>query len=363
MAKTEQGRELTENHRIAQVKLAERLTTWVIGVVLKAFDIRDIDASSLEISRILLPIVLQMRYISEDLSKDYTKKFRNAEVPKSQWKPFDFGFDDLEPVEAEWQIIVTVRATAKIAVKQANTSTEVAEKTAKAVAAKTQKIAQDGGRRAILHDVEFGKGPIGYARVPDANPCAFCAMLASRGVSYTKFLPDGVGLYRSDSFVASNARFIGDGKFKVHDWCGCTIEAVYDHNGKITLPGNGDELAWQWAEIAAGQKDPFAAWRRWWDSKTLPDDYEGPLETQGTVRGTRKKKQPRKHVPIAGLTREDYAKRADNLQSRLIRLDEEIAAMQATGATSRDVNLASLLHQRKAFLSRITSYKKLAATM
>lgn len=365
MAKTNRGRELTENHRIAQATLAERLVNWVIEVVLRLFKISDIDDSAIRIAEEIVPRILQYRAVSEHLSENYMIDFRDAEVPKRNRQPIDFGTDTYQPSEAVHQVIVSIRATAKIAVKQSLTSNEVTQRTAKAVAAKAQKIAQDGGRRAIIHDVEHGKGPIGYARVLDSKPCAFCAMLASRGVSYTGFLPDGTGLYRSDAFKAANSRFIGDGKFKVHDYCGCTLEPVYERAGKIRLPGIGDRLAWEWAEIAAGQPDSFKAWRRWWDSKTLPDDYEGALESEGVKRPKKKKKKTNPWVasPIVGFTKDDYLKQVADLQKRLEGVEKEIAVMKAHGAADRDVNLFSLKHQRKVLLSRIESYKKHAASM
>jgi hypothetical protein len=69
---------------------------------------------------------------------------------------------------------------------------------------------------------------IGYARVTDSDPCAFCAILASRGAVFTK-----------DSFLKKDAKFtpnedaptdLPDGfsnVAKVHNHCKCVLRPVY----------------------------------------------------------------------------------------------------------------------------------------
>jgi hypothetical protein len=61
------------------------------------------------------------------------------------------------------------------------------------------RIALDGGRTTILDTVKQDPASVGWYRVTDGRPCAFCALLASRGVVYKQ---DTVG-------------------FKAHNDCGC----------------------------------------------------------------------------------------------------------------------------------------------
>src|SRR5207344_1731444 len=63
----------------------------------------------------------------------------------------------------------------------------------------------NGGRETILRSVAEDKEALGYTRVTDGNPCAFCAMLAGRGPVYKK----------------------STGDFQAHDECGCYAEPFY----------------------------------------------------------------------------------------------------------------------------------------
>ncbi len=68
-----------------------------------------------------------------------------------------------------------------------------------------------GGRSAIEHWAQQDTRAIGWRRVSDGDPCAFCAMLVTRGV-YTSAKKAGLRA--------------SDGK-KYHPHCGCTVEVVY----------------------------------------------------------------------------------------------------------------------------------------
>ncbi|AKZ59127.1 hypothetical protein SAM23877_6082 [Streptomyces ambofaciens ATCC 23877] len=48
------------------------------------------------------------------------------------------------------------------------------------------RLAEDGGRDALADARENDPEVIGYYRKTDADPCGFCAMLASRGAAYTE---------------------------------------------------------------------------------------------------------------------------------------------------------------------------------
>lgn len=83
------------------------------------------------------------------------------------------------------------------------------------------------GARDTLDDVVArDRRVVGWMRLTQANPCWFCAMLASRGP-----------VYEGDSFDESDPRFTGKGNHKVHDGCGCMVVPMY--RGKQS----GDERA------------------------------------------------------------------------------------------------------------------------
>jgi hypothetical protein len=98
-----------------------------------------------------------------------------------------------------------------------------------------------GGREATMTLVEEDRFAAGWARVTDGDPCAFCAMLASRGPVY------------KDQQTAG---------FSAHDHCACTAVAVYDRE---SWPGLGSEFQQLWNEHIQGRysgQDALSAWRR-----------------------------------------------------------------------------------------------------
>lgn len=86
----------------------------------------------------------------------------------------------------------------------------------------------NGGRGVTDRVMKQDRKVIGFARVTDANPCALCALLASRGAVYGK-----------GSFISTDkkwklnpeaARDVPDGwtnVAKVHDNCRCMLRPVY----------------------------------------------------------------------------------------------------------------------------------------
>lgn len=85
------------------------------------------------------------------------------------------------------------------------------------------------GSRGVINNINLrDKRTIGYARVTDSDPCAFCALLASRGAVYT-----------SESFLQADQNFTPNPNgaknlpegfsdvAKVHDNCRCTLRPVY----------------------------------------------------------------------------------------------------------------------------------------
>jgi hypothetical protein len=82
----------------------------------------------------------------------------------------------------------------------------------------------DGARQQIIQTSKADPRAVGYIRTLGADPCYFCAALASRGP-----------VYEGDSFDESDARFEGPGTAKVHDSCTCGLRAVFTR-GSAEVP-------------------------------------------------------------------------------------------------------------------------------
>jgi hypothetical protein len=116
---------------------------------------------------------------------------------------------------------------------------EAKQQTTKKVAAAVVRHAQTGSRQTIHDASQQDPVALGWVRVTKAKPCAFCAMLASRGISYRPF--------KEGAFDMSNSRFSGDGDAKVHDDCGCSLKPVYFKS-----------------DAAVKRNDPYVdMWSRW----------------------------------------------------------------------------------------------------
>lgn len=372
MAHTAEGAEATEQHRLAQVAL----TAYVVSNVREAFrtevDAADIAGSFPKFVRRVLPLLLRSRRASQRLSEDYLRSFRGAElravlrrkrlrppvgdplsVPESRLRDAlvapAVGNDVsglLPPAdEVTRQLYVNGAAVVKRRIKDGKPVDEALRVGETVVASTASKMVGDGGRAVIEDEVTNRRnGAIGYCRVPDADPCPFCAMLASRGA-----------VYRSDAFEESNGIFAGDGRFKVHNGCDCTMEPVYGR--RVTdLPAGVDKLAKEWANIASGRDEPFAYWRRFKESGTLPgDERSGSLGTDDVyVRSAKQLGRERKRGDLLGSSKKEVSKmsREDKLalmrqrQERLEGLKSHLAELQARGMSVDEPGPARYVAQR-----------------
>jgi hypothetical protein len=105
------------------------------------------------------------------------------------------------------------------------------------------RIALDGGRSTIVGTVHADPVAVGFFRVTDGQPCAFCAMLAGRGV-----------VYKSAETV----------DFKAHNDCGCFGAPAFSKGQP--LPEISDRAAQVYRERGPG--DSLKAFRKAWADHT-----------------------------------------------------------------------------------------------
>lgn len=133
------------------------------------------------------------------------------------------------------QAAISLLVTGPVAVKQSLArGVDLAEamrlasgKTAGAV----YRLVANGGRDTIFNTVARDRLALGWQRVTDGHPCAFCAMLASRGPVY------------------QTAESAGEGKH-FHNGCGCHPEPVYSRDQE--WPGNARQYSDLWASSTTG---------------------------------------------------------------------------------------------------------------
>ncbi|MFM9261451.1 hypothetical protein ACKAMS_22700 [Rhodococcus sp. 5A-K4] len=128
------------------------------------------------------------------------------------------------------------------------------------------RMVAEGGRDFTQKIVELDREALGFARVTKAEPCWFCAMLASLGAVYKG----------QTSFSSTDARYTGGGTAKVHDGCQCTLEPIYDETAD--LPDRTAEFRALWDEATAGASGHEATvlFRRAYEGRTQENDPAHP---------------------------------------------------------------------------------------
>lgn len=385
MAHTKRGRDMTESHRRDQATISLSLVDVIRDLFLSMMDPGDIDRTSALFIRKALPVVLEYRSLSNETATKYLEQFRQVElealvdsaelagdpadpltIPTERLKLWttdpeeytDVDLDsDLADIESAPDIVRQLHsagaARTKKRIAKGDDPAEAIKSSAGAVAATSTRLVAEGGRRPLAREVAQGRnGAIGHARVPDANPCPFCAMLASRGA-----------VYRSDAFESSAALFSGDGKFKVHDGCGCTLEPIYGR--RITdLPPGSAELAQEWADVASGQPDPFAYWRRWRVSGTRPgEESAGAMGADGKGNASapqhgRKRATPKGRPQVSEMTREELQKALKGMYIRRAGLETELADLESRGQSVTEPGPAQAIQAQLDRVERTIKHAK-----
>lgn len=102
------------------------------------------------------------------------------------------------------------------------------------------RIALDGGRTTIIDTVHHDPVAVGWYRVTDGHPCAFCALLASRGIAYK---------------TQKRA------SFQAHNDCGCTGAPAFSADQELP------EISQTAMDVYRnrGKGPALAAFRKAWD--------------------------------------------------------------------------------------------------
>lgn len=299
----QQQRALVEQHRQAQVAnragfLAQFLAAWGL------LDIADLDRSTPNWLRIVLRLIAAFRQDSASLSLRHYRELRRLGLPNVELPMPDVEFrrSDLdalvrdtryrlrhyadhgpskpvrltrEPPRREGRqrgLIINwdradraaetaLRVTGPINIKHRISRGEDPEKAKRNAlvdaSGSASRHVNNGGRSTLLTVVQNDKVALGWIRITDANPCSFCAMLASRGP-----------VYKKQSFSESDPRFSGPGEVKVHDHCQCSVMPVFSRED--VWPGRGKEFQDLWNANIRGQysgKDALRAWRRLYEQQ------------------------------------------------------------------------------------------------
>jgi hypothetical protein len=182
---------------------------------------------------------------------------RPIKVDKFDW-PEAMSLDEVEhayrvvlrkqAVDHSTSAVKTIRANEDLTPDKAITQIEEAHASAGSLGSgMVDALGMEGGREVINTAIRRDRLVKLVARGTSADPCAFCAMLASRGF-----------VYKSEKTA-----YVGDDVEKVHINCHCFPIVRFTRESK--LPEMNAYFQEKWYEVTRGLSgsDATRAWRRW----------------------------------------------------------------------------------------------------
>jgi hypothetical protein len=239
-----QAERLAEQHRVQQVTLRAGVSRDVVALLRDLFDVDNADRTWPAIRSMLAAMTQQQHGTSATLANTY---YGQARIEAGA----DGSFLPITPAAlAEELLKVVLDATGIAAFKRAislgKTPAEALQIAGVTLSGAVSRLVLSGGRDAILGNVREDRQAVGWARLTDAHPCAFCAMLSSRG-----------GVYKTRETA----------RFQAHDHCACMPVAAWSRD-EAWLQHSRD-LYEQWQDVTQGHSgaDARRAWRRHWDNR------------------------------------------------------------------------------------------------
>lgn len=216
MARTEVGKALTEQHYTAQLKvralaLRDYFRIWPLW--------QGDDAGFKRLVEATIVLVTAHRLLSARVGASYFDAFRVAEDPGGTAHSIL-----AEPLasEGESKLADALYATGQVSVKRSLASGKSPDYAMRTALTETSGVVTnsvlEGGRGSVLRSIGSDAKALGWRRVTSGAPCAFCALLASRGAAY-----------KSEATA----------DFKAHGHCSCNAEPSYLDS---EWPGRGREF-------------------------------------------------------------------------------------------------------------------------
>jgi len=224
MARTPEGALLTRRHYVAQLGVRAATSRDVMqlwGVV----DPTNLTGTYDRFARAATTLTRARHGTSAGVAADYQESFRKAEQVAGRAavklaRPLGVA-DALNAIRG-------AGLTGIINSRKAGFSPQAAARNGLVkVLGATTRLVLGGGRDTIIESVAADTQVSRWQRVTSGEPCAFCAMLATRGAVFSANTAD----------------------FEAHDHCSCSAEAAYEGSA---MPLTSQRLASQWDNVTAG---------------------------------------------------------------------------------------------------------------
>lgn len=238
MAATTEAARLTEAYRLAQARLGAGLVLQ-LRRVWSLLDPADLDGTFADWLAVVTPLIQAQRGASSAMAGNYLVAFRALELGVGgRFSPTLAGRAD--PKAIATSMLVTGPASIRSALGRSVPPDRALETAQARSSAAAMRHALNGGRETIIETARGDRRMIGWARATSGQPCAFCAMLASRGPVYGADVVE----------------------FKAHDHCTCSPEPVYRDDAE--WPRGSRRLRELWDDSTEGLSgdDATKAFRR-----------------------------------------------------------------------------------------------------
>lgn len=214
------------------------------------FDPENPQESAAVAKRLLMALVRERYPTSAQLAAAYYRQLRSVAGFLGSFDPVVAPMPPSEQLDAS--ISSTGVAAYRIARRSGQTPRQAKETSSVTLSGSVSRLVASGGRETIHRTVDSDPRALGYIRVTDADPCHFCAMLASRGPVY------------------KNAATAGDprgGGRRYHDHDACSVAPVFSRSGD--WESRVEDLSDRWARATSGLSGEQArnAWRSYWENR------------------------------------------------------------------------------------------------
>lgn len=206
-------------------------------------DLERLDETAAEWIGFVVDLILLYRTQSVDRALSYYDEFRRVETGQPLANRGNYrSLVTPEPAAIRTSLLVTGPIGVKSRIKKGINPNVAKAKALVDVTGAASRHVLDGGRQLITKAVDMDELAVGFSRVTDDDPCAFCAMLASRGPVYASRATAGRTTERSKKR--------GPGK-EYHDHCGCSVEAIYFEDAD--WPGKARDFEQLWIDSTKGK--------------------------------------------------------------------------------------------------------------
>lgn len=207
MASTKRGAALTDVHRRRQVQTAITADSQARRLWDKTLDLTDLKTTQPIWKNTMIRLLQAWWNISAHQAADYLPQFREAEIGAE--RGFEVSMPRFDPKNPGLDLDFFGSTNVKWHQNMGLTQQAAYDAARQLFLGAFHEAVLAGGRKTVEKTARKDPRALGWRRVSDGHPCAFCAMLVTRGPAYLSGETAGIGK-------------------KFHAHCGCTVEPVYN---------------------------------------------------------------------------------------------------------------------------------------